>query len=607
MKSYQQLFAELKRRKVFKVAGVYGVVAFGMIQLADPLADVLRLPETFLPFVVGLLVLGFPLALVLAWAFEVTPDGVQRTGAAAPGEIEAIVAEPAAKRWPAGILAIVGVAALVGGAWWAGRQTAPGADAESATAVRLAQGGPEDDGRPSLAVLPFADMSPNSDQQYFSDGMTEEILATLAKVRELKVAARSSSFAFRGENPDIRTVGDSLGVEYVIEGSVRKAGEQLRITAQLIDAADGTHLWSDSYDRPMIDVFAIQTEIAQSIAEALRVPLGLKEANRLVTPIGDLEAYDLYLAARGRMRERGESLPEAIRLFEAAVARDSTWAPAWAGLAEAREVFGWYPEAWENPPSHYGEQATRFTTMQEPVAEAARRALALDPDNASAHVALGSVHRNRLQWARAETEYARALALDPENSEAHLQYAQLLMVLGRLPDAIEELGRAITLDPGVLVAGRLLAAARLMAGQYEEALAELDRHEPSRSGLANLESWVESSALIALGRYDELRALPLPQMIGSNQDEEAAVALEIVRSGDIDLLPEPYAHPIILMRFGREDEAAERLLEDFRVDPRLHLGLHWMPLFDPIRDHPAYLQMLREANLEGVVPERPAS
>ncbi|HEM46497.1 MAG TPA: hypothetical protein ENO23_05565, partial [Alphaproteobacteria bacterium] len=410
MKTHQQFFAELKRRKVFKVAAVYGAVAFALIQVADPLAQALRLPETFLPFVVGILLLGFPAAIVLAWAFEVTPDGVQRTGVAAPGEIEQIVALPASSRWPAGALALMGVGALVAGAWWAGRQTAPSAN--DAPRAEIAMVDPDGDARPSLAVLPFADMSPQSDQQYFSDGMTEEILATLAKVRELKVAARSSSFAFRGEHPDIRTVGDSLGVGYVIEGSVRKAGEQLRITAQLIDAADGTHLWSDSYDRPMVDVFAIQTEIAQSIAEALRVPLGLDEASRLVTPTGDLEAYDLYLAARGRMRERGESLPEAIRLFEAAVARDSTWAPAWAGLAEAREVFGWYPEAWENPPSHYGERATRFAAMQEPAAGAARRALALDPDNASAHVALGSVHRNRLEWGRAEAEYARALTLD---------------------------------------------------------------------------------------------------------------------------------------------------------------------------------------------------
>ncbi|HUE96512.1 MAG TPA: tetratricopeptide repeat protein [Longimicrobiaceae bacterium] len=580
MKSYQQLFAELKRRKVFQVAAVYGAVAFVLLQVADLLGQGLRLPDSFMPFITAVILIGFPLALILAWAFEVTPDGVQRMSGAAPGEIERIVAAPASKRWPAGLLALAGVGALLGGAWWAGTRMGPGDGAGAAAA---------EGARPDSPQLAFVEPE------------------ALAKVRELKVAARSSSFAFRGENPDIRTVGDSLGVQYVIEGSVRKAGEQLRITAPLIDAADGTHLWSDSFDRPMIDVFAIQTEIAQSIAEALRVPLGLEEANRLVTPTGDLEAYDLFLAARGRMRERGESLPEAIRLFEAAVARDSTWAPAWAGLAEAREVFGWYPEAWESPPSYYGERATRFTAMQEPAAEAARRALALDPDNASAHVALGSVHRNRLQWARAETEYARALELDPENPEAHLQYAQLFMYLGRLPDAIEELQRAIELDPGVLVAGRLLAAARLMAGQYEEALAELDRHEPSRSGLANLESWVESSALIALGRYDELRALPLPQMIGPNQDEEAAVALEIVRSGDIDLLPEPYAHPFILMGFGREDEAAERLLEDFRVDPRLHVGLHWMPLFDPIRDHPAYLQMVREANLEGVVPERPAS
>ena len=224
----------------------------------------------------------------------------------------------------------------------------------------------------------------------------------------------------------MRVIGDSLDVAYLIEGSVRKAGNQLRITAQLIDVADGSHLWSETYDRTLDDVFRIQTEIALAIAEALRVPLGLDDARDLVTPTADLQAYDLYLAARGRMRERGLSLPEAIRLFEAAIDRDSTWAPAWAGLAQAREVIGWYPEAWENIPTSVEERSAGFEAFQEPAEDAARRALSLDPDNASAHVALGSVLRNQMEWTRSEAEYLRALELDPESAEAHLQYSQLL-------------------------------------------------------------------------------------------------------------------------------------------------------------------------------------
>jgi TolB-like protein len=603
MKSYQQLFAELKRRKVFKVAGVYGVVSFGLIQVADPLAGVLRLPESFLPFVVGLLLLGFPLALVLAWAFEVTPDGVRRTETAAPGEIEQIVAQPLSKRWPAGLLALVGLVALVGGAWWAGRRSAP---APAAVAnVDLAVPAPATDPRPSLAVLPFVDMSPHRDQEYFSDGITEEILNTLAGIRDIKVAARTSAFAFKGQSPDIRTVGDSLGVRYVIEGSVRKAGDQLRITAQLIDSSDGTHLWSESYDRTLDDVFAIQTEIAQAIAGELRVPLGLDEASQLVHPTDDLEAYDLYLAGRARLRERGQSLPEAIRLFEAAVARDSTWAPAWAGLAEAREVIGWYAEAWEGAaPRTVAEGYARFIDLQEPAAAAARRALALDPDNASAHVALGSVHRNRQEWSQASAEYERAIALDPENAEAYLQYAQLLMNTGSLADAVHAAERSVALDR-LPVSLRVLAGARLMAGQYERALEDLDRSDPHRTGRRNLEAWVDASANIALGRYEALRSLPSPLAV-TYPPEEVERAIRAVRAGDIDAIPSPLQSPVILMKFGRADEAAEKLLSDFKTNPTM-LGIHWMPLFDPIRDHPAYLQMLKEAGLEGVTPDRPES
>jgi TolB-like protein len=327
MRSHQQFFAELKRRNVFKVSAVYGAVAFGLIQVADPLADAMRLPDVFVPFVVALLVLGFPAALVLAWAFELSPQGVRKMGAATAGEIEAIVAQPASKRWPAGVLALAGVALLVAGAWWAGRQSGAAeaeiGTAERADAVQLAFTDPAEDERPSIAVLPFDDMSPDGDQAYFSDGMTEEILNVLAKIRELRVAARTSVFALKNVDLTATEVGDTLDVGHFVEGSVRKAGDRLRITAQLIDTSDGSHLWSESYDRDLEDVFAIQTEIAEAIAAELRVPLGLEEGERLVSPTRDLRAYDLYLAGRARMRERGTSLDEAVELFEAAIAQDS--------------------------------------------------------------------------------------------------------------------------------------------------------------------------------------------------------------------------------------------------------------------------------------------
>ena len=227
MRSYQQVFAELKRRHVFRVMAVYGAVSFGLIQLADPLTKALLLPDVFRTYVVAILIVGFPLALVLAWAFEVTPDGVRKSMAATPAELDAIVAQPASHRWPSGLLALVGIGLLLAGAWWVGRPDR--ADVMTAADATLdldraqpALDAPPEDPRPSIAVLPFVNMSAEENQEYFSDGITEEILNMLTKLSGLRVTARTSAFAFKGERVDLRAVGDSLGVRYLIDGSVRK-------------------------------------------------------------------------------------------------------------------------------------------------------------------------------------------------------------------------------------------------------------------------------------------------------------------------------------------------------------------------------------------------
>ena len=436
---YQRFFAELKRRNVFRVMAVYGIVGFIVLQAVDLAVPALLLPDWTYRLVAVLLLAGFPVAVVLAWAFEQTPEGLKRTERADPSEIEAIVAAPAHKRWPAGLLALLGVGLLLGG-WWIGRRTAEANVAQTdppPAELRLALAGENRDALPSIAVLPFADMSPDSDQEYFSDGITEELLNALARIRELRVLGRTSAFAYKGENKDLRAIGTELGAAYLVEGSVRKAGETLRITAQLIDASDGSHLWSEQYDRPMHDIFAVQTEIAEAIAGELRVPLGLEDGERLVSPTEDLEAYDLYLAGRARMRERGESVQEAIELFEGAIARDSGWAPAWAGLAESRSLVPYYATPVDS---------TLWAESLGAAERAARRALELDPNNASAIVALGNVHRDRWEWEEAEAAYVRALTLDPENVEAHQQYAELFLYVGRMDDAYAASRRALALD-----------------------------------------------------------------------------------------------------------------------------------------------------------------
>jgi TolB-like protein len=273
---------------------------------------------------------GFPIAIVLAWAFESTPDGVRRTEDATDEEIAALLAQPSSHRWTSGFLALAGMAALLFGAWWAGTRTAAhpvGAALDSTADVRLSFTDLAEDSRPSIAVLPFINMSADEEQEHFSEGMTEEILNVLAKIKKLRVAARTSTFALKDQDLTAAEWGDTLNVRYFVEGSVRKAGDQVRITAQLIDASDGSHLWTEAYTRPLVDVFQIQAEIAEAIASALAVPLGLDSASSLVTPTADVEAYDLYLAGRASLRDRPR-VGEAIKLFEAAIARDSTWAPA---------------------------------------------------------------------------------------------------------------------------------------------------------------------------------------------------------------------------------------------------------------------------------------
>ncbi|MEN8145078.1 MAG: tetratricopeptide repeat protein [Gemmatimonadota bacterium] len=617
MRSYQQFLAELKRRHVFKVAAIYGAAAFILLQLADLLGQGLRLGDTFLPFITAVVLLGFPLAVILAWAFEVTPDGVRRTGEASAREIAAIVAQPASKRWPAGLLALAGVAALIAGAWWVGRQSAPmpagdsagGAvnGAKSATDVSLTLTDLVDDERPSIAVLPFADMSPEGDQEYFGDGMTEEILNTLARVRELRVSGRTSAFAYKGQEKDLRQIGDELGVSYLVEGSVRKAENRLRITAQLIDAADGSHLWSDQYDRAMDDVFAIQTEIAQAIAEELRVPLGLDASEDLVTPTADLAAYDLYLAARTKMRERGPSLLEAVELLEAAIDRDSTWAPAWAALAEVSEIRLWYETA--RPPNMTRRE---FNSIGSAEAErAARRALELDPQNSSALVALGSVQRNRGEWKASEATYLTALSLDPDDAEAHHQYGDLLCNVGRIAEGVRFLDQAAALDPapvrlttlafGLLLDGRLSEGVEL----YELAVSRDNTDAGRHRWLGQLaryylraSRWEEAVETLTKANRSDPEA---ETIIGSRAQIEAFVSG--LALGDLSRIPAETVddmRPFHWLMVGEPDSAVAQRISRSEEFPFGRVIEFWYPEMDPLRSDARIQTYLEERGLAGI-------
>ncbi|MEJ2483496.1 MAG: hypothetical protein P8049_10400 [Gemmatimonadota bacterium] len=618
--AYQRFFAELKRRHVFRVMAVYGAVGFVIIQIAELIVPALLLPEWTYRFITLLLLLGFPVAVILAWAFELTPQGVKRTDEATPGELTRIIEAPAAKRWPAGILALAGVGALVIGAWFVGRSSVSRAGQEAAdTAGRVDQDAASgsDRGanlaaldaaggsRPKIAVLPFVDMSQSGDQEYFSDGITEEILNVLSRIENLQVTARTSAFAYKGTNRDLREVGRELDVDYLLEGSVRKAGNDLRITAQLIDTDTNSNIWSDTYDRRLENVFEIQSDIAQSIASELRLPLGIEEGESLVVPTGDLEAYDLYLAGRAAMMSRGlAEVERAIELFEAAIARDSNWAPAWSGLAESRALYPFYAgRAGESRDSAVWRRSL------EGAERAARRALELDPRDASARVALGNTFRDRWQWDEAEREYLRAIELDVDNVEAHQQYAEMLFYSSRPADAVLEAARALSLDRSPIRLN-VMAWALWLNGRREEARAlyeEALRKDPE----GRVHYVANSLALMELqdGRYREALErfgsviwdttafrLSGEALESGDPTELLAYADPIERSGRWVLFPSIYAY------LGVYDRAIDALRAHLEARPYGGLGVIWDPEpFDaPVHGHPRFRsEILPLLNLEG--------
>ena len=326
----QTLLHELKRRRVFRVAGIYGIVAWVTAEVADVVFPALQLPDWTITFVIALLLLGFPVAMFFSWVFDIGPQGIERT-------------EPLAERasgMPSGerIGYIVLLVAAMGALGYLLYPSIGGVD--------------EDRTRDSIAVLPFADLSEDNSGEYFSEGMSEELLNLLVKVPDLRVAARTSSFAYKGEQVDVRDVARELGVDTVLEGSVRKSQNRVRITAQLIDAETGYHLWSDTYDRELEDIFAVQDEISAEIVKALKVTLGGTDEETQImvreAPTSNVEAYQLYLQARHQWKRRGEEpLRKSIELFDQALALDPEFARAYAGLAAAYVVLPGY--AGEDP------------------------------------------------------------------------------------------------------------------------------------------------------------------------------------------------------------------------------------------------------------------
>ncbi len=348
---YQRFFAELKRRKVFRVAAVYGAVAFVILQVADILVPALHLPESFTTGIALLAILGFPIAVVLAWAFDSTPAGIQRTDAAKTGEIEAIIAQPAASRWPSGLLALVGVVALAIGGWLAlSSRSAADSEARSGTAVdvsseRTAVSGDAKSGaapaRTAVAVLPFQSLTNDEESREFALGIHDDLLTQLSRIEDLRVTSRTSVMTYVDSDKPVREIAAELGVGTVVEGGVRTAGEQVRINIQLIDAATDEHLWAETYDRELTaeNVFAIQGEIARAVTGALEAELSEQEVAALAElPTSSTEAWAAYHRARRLWGTMGGDTNDRLIVaeYQQAVELDPEFVAAWAGLVRAQ-------------------------------------------------------------------------------------------------------------------------------------------------------------------------------------------------------------------------------------------------------------------------------
>ena len=437
----KNFFAELKRRNVYKVAIAYAIVAWLLVQVATSTFPVLEIPNWAIKLVIALVVLGFPVAMVIAWAFELTPEGLKRT--------ETANGEPAKPtRNKAWIYLVMIAAALSVGLFFLGRYTAP----KSAVAPGASD--------KSIAVLPFVDLSQAKDQEYFCDGISEEILDALTKVEGLRVVARTSSFSFKGKNADVGEIAQKLSVQNVLEGSLRREGNRIRITAQLINARDGFHIWSETFERELQGVFTVQDEITRSIVDALKIKLAVAPVTQ---PQRDTDAYDLYLQGLYLSNKSDEEdLRKSLSFFQRALDKDPNLARAWTGIAKA---WFWLADAYVKPLDGYPA-----------VESAAAKALELNERDADAHSYLSVVKRAlHWDWNGAERELKRAIEVEPNSATAHSLLAYQRMCTGDLEGASREMNEAEHLDPLSPSISTFQAGLYVNADRLDDALAAATR------------------------------------------------------------------------------------------------------------------------------------
>jgi adenylate cyclase len=579
-------FAELKRRNVYKVAVAYAVVGWLLVQVTTQVFPIFEIPNWVLRLIVLGIIIGFPIALVLAWAFELTPEGIRRTE-------DVDLAAQARRKSHAWIYIVIVGALLSVGLFMFGRYGFR--EKDSASTELPAK---------SIAVLPFVNISADKTDEYLSDGVSEELITALSKITGLKVKARTSSFAFKNKNEDIQKIGELLHVSHLLEGSVAKAGNKLRITAKLIQASDGNHLWSDTYDRELQDIFAVRSEVAQHVAATLKVRLLGEEKKRLdQKPTENLEAYNLYLRGRYFWNKRTpDGIKQAIEQFQQSVQRDPSFALGYAGLADSYIALTFY------------NFAAPHETMPK-ARESALKAVALDNTAAEPHASLGNILVNYdWNWSAAEKAFKRSIELKPDYATAHEWYAiHYLIGTGRFEEAIQEMKKALELEPASLIMNTFMGATLYYAGRYDEAIDQCRRTiemDPNFAvahwhlGLAYEQQQNFDAAIEEFKKATSLSGgSPLMKAALGRAYAESQKKLEAEKIlGELNELSKQeyvssYEIATICVALG-DNEQGFQLLEKAYAEHSFHLvRLKRSPHFKPIRSDPRFQDLVHRVGL----------
>lgn len=587
-------FTELKRRNVFRVGAAYLVVAWLLLQIVDTLGPILSLPVAFGRGVFLVLLIGFPLALIVSWVFELTPVGLQTQEDADQSGHHTTSSR-------LNLVVIVGMALvivlLVLDNYILDDSFIQEDQDVADTAIDDDNGFPAEEeiiqtsGVQTLAVLPFDNLSADGEQEYFADGISEELISVLTRLDGLQVAGRTSSFYFKDRDEDLATAGEMLGVEYILEGSVRKAGDQVRINAQLVNSRTGFNLWTETYDRGLDDIFAIQDEIAKAVATALSITLGVGDLGQQPGMTSDLDAYDIYLQILsiksndvGPMIRRGE-------LARQALAIDPDFGLAWLYLALG--------ESWEFRAENPG---STFEEMLEVVREPFEKARALAPQHYSIR-SFNAAMLSRQEGRFDEEERIQRELYAQYGTEAVLGLGVFLLEVGKPVEAIRYFEEVRRHDPLSVDVSQGLIIAYNIAGRTEEAFAEYER--ASALSETHLYRLTGAAALVAMGGDDTELIARLNNLAMDNQEQPLG---RNVNPFMLELLDDRTAALTTLHQFFEEGRDMEMIQywSGYFDDPELSLQVFrrmsspvmaWLPFHDETRQHEGFKELLQELGM----------